>query len=97
MTNLILTLIVCSTVITTVINFSKPAYEGLVKKKYVATISIALALILGLIASFSLDFDIANSIWTKILLWLWLWTWSTIWYDFWEIIKSFEKKVNNED
>ena len=33
-------LTVCATVISTIISFAKPAYMGLVKKKYVSTISI---------------------------------------------------------
>lgn len=98
MTNLILILVVCSTVISTIISFAKPAYEGLVKKKYIATISIGLAFILGIVAAFSVDFWLELTVWAKILLWLALGTWSTIWYDAWEILKSIETRLSwNKD
>lgn len=96
MTNVILILIVCSTVITTVINFAKPAYDWIVKKKYVWTISIALAFILWIIAAFSFEFWMDLSVWAKVLMWLTMWTGSTIWYDLWKLIKSFEKKEVTE-
>lgn len=94
MTNLILTLIVCSTVISTIISFAKPAYEGLVKKKYEATISIGLAFILGIVAAFSLDFWLELSVWVKVIMWLALGTGSTIWYDAREILKAVETKLS---
>ena len=93
MTNLILILIVASTVISTIISFAKPSYEGLVKKKYIATISIGLAFLLGVVASFSIDLWVDLTVWAKILLWLALGTWSTIWYDAWEILKSIETRL----
>ena len=97
MTNLILIWVVCSTVITTLINFSKPAYEWVVKKKYVWTISIALAFALWILAAFSIDTWIELSVGLKILAWLTMGTGSTIWYDFWKLLKSFEKKEPTEE
>ena len=94
MTNLILTLVVASTIISTIISFAKPAYEGLVKKKYIATISIWLAFILGIVASFSVDFWLDLTIGAKILMWLALGTGSTIWYDAWEILKAIETRLS---
>ena len=94
MTNVILILVVCSTVISTIISFAKPSYEGLVRKKYVATISIGLAFILWIVAAFSVDFWLDLTVWAKILMWLALWTGSTIWYDAWEILKAVETKLS---
>ena len=93
MTSTIMILIVSATVISTIISFAKPAYEWLVKKKYIATISIGLAFVLGILASFSIDFWLDLTGWAKILLWLALGTGSTIWYDLWEILKAFETRL----
>lgn len=86
-------LTVCATVISTIISFAKPGYMGLVRKKYVSTISIWFAFILGIIAAFSVDFWLDITAWGKILLWLALGTGSTIWYDLWEILKAFETRL----
>lgn len=86
-------LTVCATVISTIISFAKPAYTGLVRKKYVSTISIWFAFILGIVAAFSVDFWFEVTAWAKVLLWLALWTGSTIWYDLWEILKAFETRL----
>lgn len=88
MTNYIIVFIVLSTIITTVINFIKPAYKKFVGK-FSVTINIALSFILGIIASFSvapyLDIELNN--WLLFLIGLTLGTWSTIWYDLREIVK----------
>lgn len=90
-------LVVVATIITTIINFLKPWYEGLVKKKYVTTISILISFVLWIIASFSIDFWLELNLGSKIILWLALWTGSTIWYDLWEVIKSFETKLKSKE
>jgi len=96
MATTIIILTVCATVISTIISFAKPAYVGLVRKKYVSTISIWLAFILWIVAAFSVDFWLEVSAWAKILLWLALWTWSTVWYDLWEILKAFETRLSSK-
>lgn len=97
MTTAILILLVCSTVISTIISFAKPSYEWLVRKKYVATISIWLAFILWIVAAFSVDFWLALSSGAKVLLWLALGTWSTVWYDAREILKAVETKLSGKE
>lgn len=92
MATIIWSLICTAMVITTVVNFSKPAYEKLVAKRYESTISIALAFMLWLIASFSINYGIELEVGAKILLGLSLWTGASVWYDLFEVIKSFEKK-----
>ena len=93
MATTILILTVCATVISTIISFAKPAYTGLVRKKYVTTISIWFAFILGIIAAFSVDFWLNITAWAKVLLGLALGTGSTVWYDLWEILKAFETRL----
>lgn len=94
MTNLILILIVASTVITSIINAAKPWYKKLTWK-YTVTVSVALSFILGIVAAFSvspyLDLELNN--WLIVLMWLALGTWSNIFYDVWELIKSTTDKI----
>lgn len=94
MTNTILIFIVTATVISTIITFAKPAYEWHVKKKYATSISIWLAFILGIVASFSLGFE--ATAWVKFLIWLALGTGSTIWYDLLEVLKALEIRLANK-
>ena len=95
MTNLILTLIVCSTVITSIVNCMKPGYKKLTGK-YAVSVSVLLGFALGILAAFS----IAPHLWIelnvglKVLLWLALGTGSNIFYDAWELIKGLGKKLN---
>lgn len=96
MTNVFLWLVVISTIISTIISFVKPWYEGLVKKKYISTISIWIAFVLWIVAAFSFDLWLELTVWAKILVWLTMWTWSTIWYDLWEILKSIENRLNKD-
>lgn len=94
MTNLILILIVASTVITSIINAAKPWYKKLTWK-YTVTVSVALSFILGIVAAFSvspyLDLELNN--WLIVLIWLALGTWSNIFYDVWSLIKSAGDKL----
>lgn len=95
MTNLILTLIVCSTVITSIINCVKPAYKRFAGK-YTITVNTVLAFVLWILASFSLASYLAWDYNTGllILLWLALGTWSNIFYDCWELVKGLWVKLN---
>ena len=96
MTNLILTLIVCSTVITSIVNVAKPAYKKFAWK-FNATVTIALSFILWIVASFS----VAPYLWIElntgllVLIGLALWTWSNLFYDIWEIVKSAGDKIRS--
>ena len=96
MTNLILTLIVCSTVITSIVNVAKPAYKKFAWK-FNATVTIALSFILWIVASFS----VAPYLWIElntgvlVLVGLALGTWSNLFYDLWEIVKNAGDKIRS--
>lgn len=94
MTNLILILIVASTVITSIINAAKPWYKKLTGK-YTVTVSVALSFILGIVAAFSvapyLDLELNNGL--LVLIGLALGTWSNIFFDVWELVKSTTDKI----
>lgn len=96
MGTLVLVFVIISTIITSIIEFIKPAYKK-VAWKYAVSINVALSFILWLIASYSFapyfGFDFNN--WMLFLAWLALWTWSNIWYDLWEIVKSFWDKIKS--
>lgn len=85
----ILILIGAAMVITTIVNFAKPAYEQFVGR-FATTINIALSFILGVCAAFAikpyLDIEIANG--ALILLGLALWTWANIFYDIWKLVQN---------
>lgn len=89
MTDLILTLIVCSTVITSIVNVAKPAYKKFAGK-YAISITTLLSFLLGILSSFSLSAYLGwgYNTWILIMLWLALWTGSNIFYDVWELIKG---------
>lgn len=95
MTNLILTLIVCSTVITSIVNVAKPAYKKFAGK-YAISITTVLSFLLGILSSFSLSAYLWwwYNTWILIMLWLALGTWSNIFYDLREIIKWFGVRLN---
>lgn len=83
-------IIICSAmVITSIVEFTKPAFQDLVKKKYLSAICIAISFILWLIAAFSFNYWLDLTIGAKILLWLWLGTGATIWYDVWKVVQEF--------
>lgn len=96
MGTLVLVFVIISTIITSIIEFIKPAYKK-VAWKYAVSINVALSFILWLIASYSFapyfGFDFNN--WMLFLAWLALWTWSNIWYDLWEIVKSFWDRIKS--
>ena len=52
MTTLIIAAIVCATVITSIVNFAKPAYEPFAGR-FATTINIALSFILGVVTAFA--------------------------------------------
>lgn len=85
----IIILIATAMVITSIVNFAKPAYEEFVGK-YAVTINIALSFILGVCSSFAIRpyLDIDLSVWAVILLWLALWTGATIFYDIWKLVQN---------
>lgn len=94
MTNLILIWVVCSTVITSIINAMKPWYKPFAWK-WTVTISTAIAFILWIVCAFSLvnymNLDI--NAWLTVIIWLALWTWSNVFYDIRELIKSWSDKI----
>lgn len=95
MTNLILTLIVCSTVITSIVNVAKPAYKKFAGK-YAISITTLLSFLLGIISAFSLvpylELDLNGGL--ILMLWLALGTGSNIFYDIWELIKWVGTRLN---
>ena len=95
MTNLILTLIVCSTVITSIVNVAKPAYKKFAGK-YAISITTLLSFLLGILSAFSLAGYLGwgYNAWLLVMLWLALWTGSNIFYDCWELIKGLWVRLN---
>lgn len=85
----LLILIWTAMVITSIVNFAKPAYEEFVGK-YATTINIALSFILWVCSAFAvrpyLEFDL--SAWALILIWLALGTGATIFYDIWKLVQN---------
>lgn len=96
MTNLILTLIVCSTVITSIVNVAKPAYKKFAGK-YAISITTLLSFLLGILSAFSVAPYLGLELNTGmlILLWLALGTGSNIFYDLWNIVKGIWERLNN--
>lgn len=89
MATTICTLICSAMVITSIVEFTKPAFADLVKKKYITTICIAISFVLGLIASFSFSFWLELNVWMRILLGLALGTGATLWYDIRKVVQEF--------
>ena len=89
----IIILIAAAMIITTIVNFAKPAYEQFVGKFW-TTINIALSFLLWVCSAFAVDpyLEIDLSVWALILLWLALWTWATIFYDIWKLVQNFGSK-----
>lgn len=96
MTTLILTAVACATVITSIVNFAKPAYKKFAGR-FNATINIAVSFILWILASFSVAPYLGLELNTGmlILLWLALGTGSNIFYDLWNIVKGIWERLNN--
>lgn len=97
MTNLFLWLIATSMVISSVIDFAKPAYKKFAGK-FAVSINILLSFILWEIASFSIAPLLGLELNTGmlILLGLALWTGANIFYDAWEIVKWIWVKLNKD-
>lgn len=76
-------------VITSIVNFAKPAYEQFVGR-FATTINIALSFILGVCSSFAVSpyLELDLSAWALILLWLALGTGATIFYDIWKLVQN---------
>ncbi len=85
----IVILIATAMVITSIVNFAKPAYEQFVGKFW-TTINIALSFLLWIASAFAikpyLEIELWN--WALILLWLALGTWATIFYDIWKLVQN---------
>jgi len=85
----LLILIGTAMVITTIVNFAKPAYEQFVGK-WATTINIALSFILWVCGAFAVRpyLEIELSYWALILIWLALGTWATIFYDLLKLVQN---------
>ena len=85
----LLILLGTSMVITSIVNFAKPAYEQFVGR-FATTINIALSFILGVCGAFAvkpyLDIEIAS--WALVLLGLAIGTGANIFYDIWKLIQN---------
>lgn len=97
MSTLIIAAIACATVITSIVNFAKPAYEEFAWK-FVATINIALSFILWMVASASIVPLLWLELpwWLIILIGLALGTGSNIFYDIRELIKGAGDKLRGK-
>ena len=98
MESTIIILLSVSMIITSIVNFAKPAYEEFVGK-YAVSINIALSFILWVCSAFAvrpyLEFDLST--WAIILLGLALWTWANIFYDIWSLIQGFGSKLRDKE
>lgn len=85
----LLILIWTAMVITSIVNFAKPAYEQFVGK-YATTINILLSFILWVCGAFAVSpyLELQLSTWALILIWLALGTWATIFYDIWKLVQN---------
>lgn len=92
----IIILIATAMVITSIVNFAKPAYEKFVWE-YATTINIALSFILWVCSSFAVApyLEIQLSTWALILLGLALGTWATIFYDIWKLVQNLGSTKND--
>lgn len=89
MTTTLIILIGTSMVITSIVNFAKPAYQEFVWK-YEQTVNIALSFILWVCSSFAVSpyIEFQLSTWALILLWLALWTGANVFYDIWKLVQN---------
>ena len=85
----LLILIWTAMVITSIVNFAKPAYEQFVGK-FATTINILLSFILWVCGAFAVSpyLELQLSTWALILIWLALGTWATIFYDIWKLVQN---------
>lgn len=96
MANVILVLVVCSTVITSIVNALKPAYKKFAGK-WTVTVNVAVAFALGILSAFSVVpmLWIEINTWLTIMVGLALWTWSNIFFDIMELIKARWDKIKS--
>ena len=96
MTNLLIYFVALATVITSIVNFLKPAYKKFAGK-FTVTINIAVSFALWILASFSVAPYLGLELNTGmlIILGLALGTGSNIFYDLWEIVKGIWNKLND--
>lgn len=98
MESTIIILISVAMIITSIVNFAKPAYEEFVGK-YAVSINIALSFILWVCSAFAvkpyLERDLST--WAIILLGLALGTWANIFYDIWSLIQGFGSKLRDKE
>ena len=89
-------LIGASMVVTSVVQFAKPAYEDFVGR-FAVTINILLSFILWVCSSFAIRpyLEIELATWAVILLWLALGTWATIFYDIWRLVQNLGSSKND--
>lgn len=89
MEKIIIGMIIISTVISTIVNFAKPAYEQFAWKRAV-TVNIWLSFLLGVASAFAVlpYFWFELRVWASVLTWLALWTGSTVFYDLWKLIQN---------
>ena len=89
MDTIIIGMIIISTVITTIVNFAKPAYEQFAWKRAV-TVNIGLSFLLGIASAFAIVpySGVQLWVWASILVWLALGTGSTVFYDLWKLIQN---------
>ena len=85
----ILILIGAAMIITSIVNFAKPAYQEFVWK-YEPTVNIALSFILWICSAFAVSpyLEFQLSTWALILIGLALWTGANIFYDIWKLIQN---------
>ena len=83
-------------VVTSVVQFAKPAYEDFVGR-FAVTINILLSFILWVCSSFAIRpyLEIELATWAVILLWLALGTWATIFYDIWRLVQNLGSSKND--
>lgn len=88
-------LVVCSTVITSIVNVAKPAYKKFAGK-YAISMATLLSFLLGILSAFSLAgyLELELNTGLLIMLWLALGTGSNIFYDCRELIKWVWTRLN---
>ena len=86
--------IIAATVVSTIVEFAKPAYKKFAGK-FAVSINIALAFALGILAAFSLKSFIALELnaWALTILGLAIGTGSAIFYDVWALVKALKDKL----
>ena len=97
MTNIFLWLVVLSTIITSVVNFAKPAYKKFTGK-YTISVNVFLSFVLWVLAAFSTYemLGLELSTWALIILWLALGTGSNIVYDVRELLKGATARLKKD-